>query len=173
MSQKSILPRRYLIFDHIQHGAVLTHTWRGVDWVYYNVGVWKIIGDTVVIKLELGFMIDPDKGIKYDLPPWVPSFSDDSVRNDLRFKIEGDSLIDITVGYFFSPDKPTFTKYKLIHGVPLTNTSKNYYALQEGMESETDSLRYDPWLYNLLMTNLADNEPPLHHPYRLNNGAKQ
>lgn len=156
MSQRSISPRKYLIFDHIQHGAILTHPWRGIDWVYYTAGAWKIIGDTVVIKPELGFMIDTDKGVESDLPPWIPSFSDDSVRNDLRFKIEGDSLIDVTVGYFLSPDKPTFTKYKLIHGVPLTNSSKNCYALQEGMKSETESLRNNRRLYYLLMTSPTD-----------------
>ena len=159
------------------HGVIIFHPWRFGSLVNYFAGSWTESGDTIVITPYLLFTIWPDKGVGIDNDSTCSVrsvlFGDDSIHADLKFLIKGSKLVDITLDYVYSPQKPPLWEYELVYGSPIKKASKNYYALQEGMESETDSLCDSRWLYNLLMTNLADNEPPLYHPYRLNNGAKQ
>ena len=166
--QLELIPREYMIFDRVMHGVIIFHPWRLGSLVDYYAGSWKESGDTIIITPYLLFTIWPDKGVGIDNDSTCSVrsvlFGDDSIHADLKFLIKGSKLVDITLDHVYSPQKPPLWEYELVYGSPIKKASKNYYALQAGIESDTDSLCDSRWLYNLLMTSLADGEPTLHHP---------
>lgn len=137
--QMHYYPRSYLLFDHIEHGMIITDPMLGGNSVCYQAGTWNIKGDTVVANFDQ-LLYTPsniqricvEDSICYEL------FGLDSIHPSRVFLIEGEKLVDIT--YLDVPEyRPD--EYKLIHGVPLNRTSNAVRATLEDREQNFD-IRY-------------------------------
>lgn len=105
------------------------------------------------------FTIWPDKGVFVDNDSTrsVRSvlFGDDSIYADLKFLTTGSKLVDITLDYVYSPQKPPLWEYELIYGSPINETSDYYYAMHNDTFMPLDNIF--PWLKPSEINDLAFN----------------
>lgn len=114
------MPRGYVIFDHIEHGFVMSQPWMGGLNVDYVAGKWFRNGDTIIARPDIEFGLNREHGSFIDTIAFETRDGEAILDLEYKFLTKGDTIFDITDKYIFSPfhesKDPTFFPFRLVHG---------------------------------------------------------
>lgn len=119
------MPRIYVIFDHIEHGFVMTQPWMGGLNVDYVAGKWYQNSDTIIARPDIEFGLNREHGSFIDTIAFETHDGEAILDLEFKFLTKGDTIFDITDKYIFSPihesKDPTFFPFRLVHGGTVTH----------------------------------------------------